>query len=322
MKSFTLPHSILSTISFFNALSYPLTVAEIEEFLMFFTGSTKAMDIITALDLLESRGMVKSADGMYTVPHRTEIIKDRLATYASCEKKYRIARQATRVLACIPFVRMICVVNSLAMNNAHEESDIDFFIVTKKKRIWLTRFLVVALLDVLGKRPRGNMRKNMICTCFFASEDALDFSALQIPPLPDRQLPDLYLAWWASRFVPLYDEGGYAEKMFSVNEWAKGIFPRRRLYRTIQEHRVGLPFFGGWIKRIGEFLVRIMGRASEHLARAIQIRILPKSLRALCNRDTRVVMNDQILKFHVRDMREEIRAKWYNTCKTYDINFF
>lgn len=321
MKPLSLHHAILSTISFFNTLSYPVTIAEIEEFILFYVDDVKTIDIIQALAELREQGHIESSNGMYTLHGRKEIVGERLAKYAPCEKKYRIAMRASRFLAHIPFVRMICVVNSLAIHNAHQESDIDLFIVTKQKHIWITRCIVVALLDFMKKRPKENMKKNMICTCFFAAEDALDFSYLQIPPSSDGGVPDLYLAWWVSRFVPMYDEGGYAEKLFHANEWAKKIFFRRRLYRTVKEHRVFLNFFGIVLKRMGEFLIMCTGRASENLAKALQMRILPESLRAIHNRDTRVVMNDQILKFHIRDMRQQVRTKFFETCKNYGIHF-
>ncbi len=321
MQFSSLDHAILATISFFDALSYPLTIPEIEEFLLCYASATKTIHIIDTLNSLSSQGHIQSSHGMYALQGRQGIIQERLAKYAPCEKKYRIALGISQLLAHIPFVRMICVVNSLAISNAHQESDIDLFIVTKKKHIWLTRFFVVTVLDLMKKRPKGTMRKNMICTCFFASEDALDFSALQLSPLSDDGIPDLYLAWWVSRFVPIYDKHGYAEELFQANAWAKKIFYFRRLYLTTKEHTVSLNFFSKFIKCISEFLIACMGPLSESFARALQKRILPDSLASLANRDTRVVMNDQILKFHIRDMRDKIRNTFRDTCKTYGIPF-
>lgn len=322
MKSLSLNHAILSTISFFDALSYPLTVPEIEESMLFFPDSVRTMTIINELNSLCFQGHIESSYGMYVLKGRADIIEERLAKYAPCEEKYRIARRVSRILAHIPFVRMICVVNSLAISNAQEDSDIDFFIVVKKNHIWFTRFFVVALLDMIRKRPKGNVRKNMICTCFFASEDALDFSSLQIHSSLHDGIPDVYLAWWVSRFVSMYDAGDMAEKLFLENEWAKKIFFHRRLYHTIKEHTVSLNIFGAFLKRVGEWCIVCTGRVSEFFMRAVQMRILPDSLRSLANRDTRVVINDRILKFHIRDTRDAIRAKFYDTCKSYGIDFF
>lgn len=322
MRTRSLEHTILSTICFFDALSYPLTIAEIEEFLLFFPDDISAVSIIKTLESLRARSVIESSHGMYVLTGRRELIGLRQKKYVPNEKKYRIACRVSRQLARIPFVRMIGVVNTLAINIADEESDIDLFIVAKDKHIWLTRLIVVTLLAALKKRPTASKKKNKICTCFFASEKALDFARLQIPPSPREGMLDIYFAWWVSRFVPIYDQGGYAKKVFDINTWAQELFPHRSQYRTAKERRVFLNIFEKFMKRFGECLFLCMGQASEQLARSFQLRILPQSIRALSNLDTRVVLSDDILKFHVRDTRERIRQTFLTTCKIYGIHFF
>ncbi len=325
MKSLSLEHSILCAISFFDSLSYPLTVAEIEEFLMFYPNPVGFVSILEALDFFIANKRIESSNGMYALAGRKDLIMQRLAKYVPNEKKYRIACRMSAILSHIPFVRMICVVNSLSLQNAQEESDIDLFIVAKHSHIWLTRLLVVAALDLMRARPRAAVRKNMICTCFFASCSSLDFSSLQIPRSvqgePPCGIPDIYLAWWVSRFVPLYDHGGYAEKLFSSNEWAREVFGNRRLYRTVHNRMVRQNFFGKSVKTIAERILACIGGALERASRAIQFSVLPYSLRSICNMDSRVVMNDNVLKFHIRDMREKIRTSWHEKCKLYGIRF-
>lgn len=46
----------------------------------------------------------------------------------------------------IPGISCICVCNSLAMNAAHANSDIDLFIITKKNRLWTARIFMTLLL--------------------------------------------------------------------------------------------------------------------------------------------------------------------------------
>ena len=48
----------------------------------------------------------------------------------------------------------------------------------------------------------------------------------------------------------------------------------------------------------------------EVLAKKIQLKILPANLRALMNKDTRVIINDQILKLYLVDRRAEFSAKY------------
>ena len=54
---------------------------------------------------------------------------------------------------------MICVCNSLAFLATHEGSDIDFFIVTDPRRMWLVRVFATGILWLTGNR-RANLWKN------------------------------------------------------------------------------------------------------------------------------------------------------------------
>ena len=69
----------------------------------------------------------------------------------------------------LPFVEMIAICNSLAFANSHDNSDIDFFIIGKKNRLWLDQLLSVAIIKFLNLRPKPNNTKNKICLHFFLS---------------------------------------------------------------------------------------------------------------------------------------------------------
>jgi len=42
----------------------------------------------------------------------------------------------------------------------------------------------------------------------------------------------------------------------------------------------------------------------------MQLKIMPAAIKNLANRDTRVVVNDNVLKLHVADRREAIREEY------------
>ena len=53
-----------------------------------------------------------------------------------------------------------------------------------------------------------------------------------------------------------------------------------------------------------------IGRVVERVLRWIQLKILPAPLKALANKGTGVVINDEFLKFHDHDKREYFRKEW------------
>lgn len=316
-----LEQTIAKTIAFFDVFSYPVNLSEIRDFLFQPTQSVLLEDIHDALrgsSYLKERIVFER--GYYLLRGQESLVVLRNKRYRIAEKKYARALAATKIIARVPFVRLVCVVNSLAMSNASRESDIDLFISARAGHVWAVRFIVTALLHIMGLRPRENRKQDAICASFFVSDESYDLAELSIPHDSATGLHDLYLAWWASRCVPIYDEGGEAKKFFQANSWARSVFPYRREYLTSRLRTVSLGAGARWAKRFAERCLSLFSGSTERVARAIQWKILPQSLRAIVNKDTRVRMTDSILKFHQNDTRDDFRVRFIATCKKYDIS--
>ncbi len=54
-----------------------------------------------------------------------------------------------------PQIQMVALCNSRAMGGADENSDIDLFIIAKKRNLWIARFIVTAIASVFGVRRRN-----------------------------------------------------------------------------------------------------------------------------------------------------------------------
>ncbi|MBI3495642.1 nucleotidyltransferase domain-containing protein [Candidatus Berkelbacteria bacterium] len=76
-----------------------------------------------------------------------------------------------KLISRVPFVRKISLTGSLAEGRAHAGSDIDFFVQTARNRLYLTRFLVTALVHITGERRYGNHVAGAICLNWFAAFD-------------------------------------------------------------------------------------------------------------------------------------------------------
>ncbi len=74
----------------------------------------------------------------------------------------------------LPFVRMVAVTGGLAVDSVADHDDIDFFIVVRPHRLWLTRLMII----VLG---RVAARKNIeLCPNFIVSTRALEMDERSI----------------------------------------------------------------------------------------------------------------------------------------------
>lgn len=296
-----LEKAIIATIVYYDVFDYPLTVVELWKWLIMndMTGqrSVSIYDIQQALmeDILQLKLEVEH--GFYYLKGRQTIITTRMDRYRLAERKYQRAKKIIRRLRFIPFVKMIGVCNTLAYNNSRPQADIDLFIITTPGRIWLVRFFVAGFLKVFGLRPSQTHTQDTLCASFFTDTQHLNMEKLTIAD-------DIYLPYWVAQVVPVYDEGVYAS-FVSENSWIEATLPQtiaidppaRRTVPTVR-----------WIKWLFTIVVWLI---PEKVFREYQMKVMPHRLRTMANTDTRVVVNDTMLKFHDTDRRQYFLDEWH-----------
>lgn len=116
----------------------------------------------------------------------------------------RRAEKFCRILAKFPGIRRIWVCNSLSMNAADGDSDIDLFVETAPGMLWTGRVMTTLFFSCLGVRRHGKYVKGRFCLSFFAVENA-DLGKVAVED-------DAYLYEWARRLVSV-DGKGFRERL-------------------------------------------------------------------------------------------------------------
>ena len=292
--------NILTPLIFFNIFDFPLTAVEAWQWQ--YKEKMELHEIVTTLNRMVDSGVLESKQGFYFLPGKEENVIKRLNNYNIAEKKYKKVRKICRSLALMPFVRMIAVCNTLAYSNANKNSDIDLFIITAKNKIWIARFFCIALLKLFGLQPDPKNMQDKFCLSFFVTEDAMNLKNYLLPEKDGW--PDIYFLYWFITLYPVYDQKNFFEKLWQENDWIKQFFPHANPAQANMRRTIKLNKFWQIIKKIQEFKSKTLGNT---LYKKIQLRILPKNLKEMANIDTRVIINDQVLKFHDNDTRENIR---------------
>ncbi|MBU4511993.1 hypothetical protein KKD19_01970 [Patescibacteria group bacterium] len=302
-----LEKSILSVIVYFDIFDYPLTLMEVGRY-----SDTKSWmsEVRKCLEYLSHEGLVMSRDGFYFLKDRHGLVSQRMQRYNIAERKFRRALRVLKILKSLPFVRMIAVCNNLAYSNARDKSDIDLFIVSKAGRIWCCRFFILMALKILGLRPKGEKTRDKICASFFTTEESLDLEKIKLAD-------DIYLHYWLEQVAPIFDEGIY-DKFRGQNLWVCEndygweMIGRRKLLNCRRPR--ALSFVerskGGIAKLLRCFCEKLFLNVDERFYRWLQMRIMPRRLKDLANKNTDVIVNDRMLKFHDNDRRGYYRDEF------------
>lgn len=312
-----LEKNIFKTIVWFDIFDYPLTAWEIYKW-----GYGKKSDIKNQISNIkeslekseELKKLISYKDGFYFLKWRDDLVKIRKERYLLAEKKYKKLLKITNILTHLPFVKLIAVADGLSYSNSKEGDDIDLFIITSKNRIWLVRFLSILILKFLKVRPTLSDKKDKICLNFFITEENLNLKKICLSEKND--LPDIYFIYWLAWLYPIYTEGDIWEKFVEANYWIKKYLSNYYPQESISRRKIILKPIYRFFKRFCEKIhSKSFNGLSEKFYRWLQLKIMPKHLKEITNKNTSVIINDQILKFHDKDRREEYRKKIYEKTK-------
>jgi hypothetical protein len=269
---------IKKVIVFFDLFDYPLTALEIFNHL---EQKFSLVDVNTALDsLLDILG---NKYGFYFLQGRDSLVELRQSRYNYSVRKLKIARRYARVFSFLPYIKVITLANVIGAHNMRDEGDIDLFIISTSKRLWLTRFFCAGLAKILNKRPTQTIKKDKLCLSFYISNDNLNLDELKIEP------SDPYFEYWLKTMVLLYNKEENYENFLAANNLMGGNF-------SVDKSIKNKP------NRLLNYL--------EKIVKKWQLKIMPQALKQVLINSNGKFINDKILKLYWRDRNAEILEKF------------
>lgn len=292
-----LEQAIFRTVCWFEVADYAPTAFEVWKWLY---RPPEGVMLEHVMRALEADKRLETVDGYWG--RRGAGLAERVAArrerYVDALRKMKRVRRAVWWFRLFPWVEMVAVGNTLAWWNTRPESDIDLFIVCAPGTVWLTRLCVVTPFAFLGWRP-GPGVQDPLCFSFFVSRNALDMRPLRL------SIEDPYFAYWLRSLIPVFDRDTVFLQLQKENAWAMDEIPNApgRAPHPVFTVAPSWFVFPSWLAWL------------EPWARRLQEGRLPEKIRAMMNKDTRVVLNDDVLKFHDQDRRAEIRDAWNELVK-------
>jgi hypothetical protein len=273
-----LQRAVVTSVAYSDVFDFPLTLEEVRRGLGI--GCSTA-DCEAALAAAEE--LVSFRDPYYTLAGRESLTETRERRQAASAYLLRRADAYGRLIGRLPFVRMVAVTGSLAVENAEVRDDIDYLIVTAPGRLWLARSLAMAVVRL------ASLRGLTLCPNYLLAEDAL--------ALPER---DVYTARELLQMRPLTGHAVYA-RMLDVNPWHRDLLPNWQP-QAVPEDR-------GWsvLERLGE---RVLGgRLGDRLERWL----LQRKVRELGSRpdaNSETLFGESVCKGHFDAHRARLAAEW------------
>jgi hypothetical protein len=272
----TLDRAVVAAVAYSDVFDFAVTAQEIQRVL---PRPVSVAEVEASLELLPD--FVACTEAFYTLVGREALAETRLRRAEASRRLMLRAERYGCLIALLPFVRMVAVTGSLAVENADDGDDIDYLIVTAPGRVWLARAQTMAVVRVAA------LRGVTLCPNYLLDQDAL--------ALPER---DAYTARELLQMRPLAGHDVYS-RMLEVNPWWFDLLPNWRPDPRDEKRA------RGFLQRLGESALG--GRMGDALERWL-LRRKGAELRARAGGNAEAVFDAMVCKGHFDAHRARLES--------------
>jgi len=213
---------ILLTLAYTDQFQFPLIEEELWGRLVWpmekLGAAPNKKNFQLALFNLVKKKIIFHENGFYFLTKNLPSLRHRREKIS--QEKWWEVQQFIKSVRWIPGLHAVFVTGSLAMNNATENQDVDFLIVTEKNCLWIVRPLVVFATWLQGKkRPAVAGKKQEQHT--WCLNLWLDTAKVTVPS--DERT--IYQAYEVSQAKLVWSRGGGGEMFYAENAWVREWLP-------------------------------------------------------------------------------------------------
>jgi hypothetical protein len=203
----------LKTLRYFDYFQFPLSSQQIRFYL-----GMKTDDATLAVVLLHlvTSGQIQQYEDLYSLSDVESYAKNRKeGEVRLAELQGRINKSCERIRR-FPFILFAGLSGSMSKGYAPEDADVDFFLITKKNRLWICKTVLHIMKTV--SRVKGSQK--WYCLNYYVDDTALrleeqnEFTAIELASLK-----------------PLIDAGNYYESFVEANrDWLVSYLPNFEMH--------------------------------------------------------------------------------------------
>lgn len=174
-----------------------------------------------------------------TFNQRTNYTKSKLCSI--CFRLY------IKLLKAIPFILLVGLSGSAAMQSAKKNDDIDLFIITAPNRLWTARFIAIICAKLCGihrRRKDKHINSKVCLNLFFDAHDGLSIPAHK---------RTFYVAHELLQMKPLINKHRIYGRFLEANKWVGKFFPNGKskiLNFSISNKSGQIDWFEKWARKL------------------------------------------------------------------------
>lgn len=292
--------AILRSILYADVFDFPMTCAEIRQFLIHDQPvSIEAIEAALAQSSFLHQ-MLSTNTTYIALRGRESLIAERKGREAATERLWPLALRYGAWLGRLPFVRMVALTGALAVRNSpHHKDDLDFLLVTRPGRVWLAR--AFAILMVRWLRLRGIT----LCPNYLLDETVLE----QAPQ-------DLFIAHQIAQMIPISGHESYW-RFRAANLWTETLLANAQspLYATEDSQPA---FVWKFLQALAEAALK--GPLGDWLETWEQRRKLARFADDLKNPRSSAQLDAHRVKGHFSDYGQVVLGKYNERLREYQLD--
>jgi hypothetical protein len=287
--------AIARTVIYASLFDYPLTLDQLHYSLIESDQTpSEILAVYEGSELL--RHLVAHQDGFFFPAGRSDLVAERRRRELRSDAFLSQHRRALRLIAALPFTRLVALSGSVAHRNLEPEGDLDLFVVTRGPRVWTVTVMLIVLARLLGRR-------RTICANFVLADTHLGL-----------EQQDLFTANQVIHLQPMIG-GDVIERFRAANPFVARWYPNS----GAGVKRLSLPDASGrglrFVKRIVEGVLAVPAPAIEGLCRRAYAWHLRRKA-AMWRSPDQVRLQSDYLKLHTRSHRDTVMDRFQVAVET------
>ncbi len=164
----TTDEAVYATVSYADVFDMPIELEHLHRYLV--GSALTLLETSTTVDSLVSKKLLGRRGDIVYLVGREEVLDVYDERTARAATMWEAAEEWGQRIGRIPFVRMVAVTGGLAVDSVADHDDIDFFIIVRPRRLWLTRLMIIVLGRIAARQDIE------LCPNFIVSTRALEMS--------------------------------------------------------------------------------------------------------------------------------------------------